>query len=381
MEPNARIAAVPLLVIGFLALAACAEGVRNPLADEAPPAHRTVAAATQEQIGQELARALAAGLADPGARARLRNAMRRSRTVEHKLLLHEFAGTGEGADFLAAASRGSGVAESVLSGWIAALPALDFYLPVLEHRLSWRAGADVVLGLNLDVNDPTLRAYTPTGDQIFLDSRHGVPAQAVLILHPAEPRLYVPEPAAADGETVQTAGDATTAEYEAGCSVEEGWQPVDNLCDGASGNVDGIVYGSGTLQQFTINGSDGWGRLEVIFQGRSSSGEKLWEYRRDGIERARSYTADFSFSPMGSYTSLVELDSWFTGSDDQWGRSYPSTTAFLNGRAGYGSSNGTTFFITSCGAYFGSFWILNCPPYDEVAFFEPKTTGYAVFVY
>jgi hypothetical protein len=372
-------------IVGVLLLSACTEGERGPMTMvEVPAPVASVAEVGRfgslDLVGQELAQALAAGLADPGVRVSLRNAMRFSPYNEHKLVLQEFVETGPGRLFLRSASRESGVPEARLRELIGALPALDFYAPVPEHRLAWRATSDVLLGLNLDTKDPTLNAYGAGGEQVFLHSGDGVPQHAVLILHPAEPKGLRPgADSTRPGETIsdsETEGVLLSLDGDdCGGGGDEMIAPI--TCD--TQPIGGGISPHALLR-FMIHQGDGWGGSEVkfrIIKKELSGSETILHVKQfNGIKPGQWYEVDWRFNGMGSYAHAEEQDSWLTFGNDDWGYSYPNWQAFPGSR-GYAPSGHHTVFINHCGTVFrDGAWEAYCTNW-----YDPHKTVTAVFEY
>jgi hypothetical protein len=156
---------------------------------------------------EEVARAFALAMADSGVRVAVRDAMRASRVTEHKLVLQEFAATAAGRAIVSAAARASGVTESSLATRIASLPALDFYAPFREHRLTWRAEPTVVIGV-AHGEQRILTAYRIDGSSLKLEDNAGVPSDAVLLLRLAERKnRRIDAQADRPGEVIQDPDD------------------------------------------------------------------------------------------------------------------------------------------------------------------------------
>lgn len=202
-----------LALAAAVALGAC-DGARAPLAP-AEPAGMAATGAVSAQLtaaptsaGDRVARALALALSEPAVRVQLRNAMRQSRFHEHKLVLQEYAATREGERLVAAAARHAGTDAATVRGWIAALPALDFYLPIRTHRQAWRGGDNVVVGFTANQDQPGLTGYRTDGAALRLDRRGATASQVVVILHPAEPKSARQDgEAPADAIEVMSLGD------------------------------------------------------------------------------------------------------------------------------------------------------------------------------
>lgn len=365
-----------------LVLSACSDRAESPLL-AAHESAQNVSAADQAAPGQDVAKALASALAEPSVRVRIRNAMRHSPHFEHKLLLQEFIDTNDGRFVLAAAARASGTTVESLRAQLSRLPLMDFYVPVREHRLIWRGNANVVLGLNMDVNDYGLTGYTPAGQAVHLDSRAGVPAQTVIVLHPAEPRMPGASRRSGAGETIQDPDEPvlSTSNFEVA-------EPGDGCCmSGEGGGGPTYKY----LRRFVTPIDDGWGTAEVKFfmwrKNPDNSRTKLWDWRMDGVDRNITYTPNMAFTEMGSYVTVEEMDSWATGDHDSWGESYATTNHALNQQPGFAASGAWTLVMGPCGpVYADDEWRVHCrsdgSPYgDNFAWTKLIRTVDVVFEY
>jgi hypothetical protein len=370
-------------MVAVLFVSGCTDDQRSPTSSAEMPSHAT-SSFTQGRFGsadldgQELARALATALYDPAVRVSLRNAMRFSPHNEHKLVLHEFVATEPGRVFLQTAARRSGVSEARLRELIQQLPALDFYAPVPEHRISWRGSSDVVLGLNLDTKDPTLNAYGAGGEQVFLDSRDGVPARMVLILHPAEVKARRPD---ADrtrpGETIADAGTGTTllSLDGDGCDDGGGTQIAPVVCDS---NPIGGGIPPHSLHKFYLHVGDGWGHSEIRVRIMNSTAI-LHEKKFGSVAKGVWYVVDWRFDGMGTHATIHEMDAWFTGADDFYGHSYASLADWQNAKPGYGASDSETQFFVDCRSWYGP--IASAFQCDEISSTLPIHTVSSVFRY
>jgi hypothetical protein len=273
--------------VSALLLAGC--DTPQPVASEAG-ARRAAAAVRQDGPEQRFARALARAMARPEIRALVRNAMRESRFNENKLVLQEFAATAQGARVVRAVADAAGVDEAAVRGWIAQLPAMDFYAPLPEHRRSWRATADVVVGANMNVDEVRLTAYATDGSVLQLNRRDGIPARPVIILHPAEPKSVVTRRGGRTAEVIDA--DATsgyTIQNETGMGGECDPETAIVPCDTETGSSGGGLGPQVTITQFTPHVHDAWGDLEVMFKHRDASGNNLWEWITSGNFEETSY--------------------------------------------------------------------------------------------
>ena len=174
-----RIAAVTLLVVS----AACRDSAAPT---GSASAEDIVATSSADQL---VARGLALALAQETQRENLHAALRESRWMDHKLLLQDYLRTSQGGELAARAAAAVGLSEVAFRAEVAALPHMDLYLPFREHRLAWRAGEDVLVAATRDLDPAQAVAYGPEGRAVVLRQADGVPRRALLVLHPAEPRI------------------------------------------------------------------------------------------------------------------------------------------------------------------------------------------------
>ncbi|MFL5384785.1 MAG: hypothetical protein ACJ8GN_19860 [Longimicrobiaceae bacterium] len=347
MTPTTRMRLAAVSAVASL-LCAC-DGRHDPVAFEsgsAPSAPRAQTAASSTAGGQRLAQALALALGDAAARAQLRNALRGSPWNEHKLVLGDYAATPEGQRLVAAAAAAAGVAPATVLDWIAAAGPMDFYLPLQPQRQSWAGSDNLVVGLNLDDDDPTLTGYAPDGSVVHLDARNGVPSRVVILLAPAEPKVRRVDAHGGAGGTATQPGTVETMAVNGGdcgptavteCNVENG---------GATGPTR-------VLQSFVPYVADGWGQPELTiihWDTNPLTGEltnQVWNHAFGGSPvGVRNYVNEPT--TFGFYATVVEVrerDGWFTFNDDYWGTgnlAASGTATRIFGRCGtvYGDGYG-----------------------------------------
>lgn len=231
--------------------AAGPDGTRPAFAESSPDA-----------TAQEVAHAIALAMSRQDVRVQVRNAFRASRVTEHKLVLQEFVHTPGGRHLVRAAAEATGTTPAALEARIATLPELDFYLPFLEHRTSWRGTGDVLVGATLSPEEPVLLTYGTDGTAMALDSRVGIPSRPVIVLHPAEPkslRLH-PQPDTR-GEVIQDFTDG-----ELSVSVDPGEEMTTLDCDPYARTCFDVGGGGGSTSADTtlvkdlwVNYTDGFG--------------------------------------------------------------------------------------------------------------------------
>ena len=172
-----------------------------------------------DAVGNRVARALALALKDTKVRAAVRDAMRASPWVEHKLVLQDFVTTPAGQELLRAAARASGEPTSALASAVSSLPLLDFYVPLRADRLSWRGTDNVTVAVALGRDLSTVTAYDVQGRTRQHTGRNRAPSKVssgpvLILLHRAETKGERINPqAAAPGEVIQDANDGEIAVY------------------------------------------------------------------------------------------------------------------------------------------------------------------------
>jgi len=307
----------------------------------------TTEAAASMGAEQEFARVLALALKQPDVRALLHRAMQESRFNEHKLVLQTFLETRDGARLASAMAAAGGVDEGQVRGWAARLPAMDFYVPFVEHRRNWTGGADVVVGANMDVDQSKFTGYTPEGGRIAFDARTGTPRQTVVFLHPAEPKGIRPSsgPRTGDGRVIQDASEADAPlllnmDPDQSCDPQTALLPCpdDGGSSGGGGGGGGgttVPTYTATLVNFKNYTGDGIGGIELLVKHYAGNwnGTKIeqklydenmhwsWEgYYWDDVTTVNSSVR--MASNTTTYIKVYERDSgaesWF-GTDDYWG--------------------------------------------------------------
>ncbi|HEU4559305.1 MAG TPA: hypothetical protein VFS20_15720 [Longimicrobium sp.] len=315
------------------AIAACDGAITEPGALSPGTAAAAASEADAAAQAKRLARAFAVALAQPELRAQLRSAMKESRWTEEKLVLQEFARTRAGEALVAAAAREMRTTPAGLQSTIAALPALDFYLPFQAQRQAWRGSPDVLVGSTFDGDAPAIQAYATGGGVKTLRLEDGVPAQPLLILHPAEPK----QPAGA--QTIE-AGQVRTA--------------------AGAPRMNTVTQPGVYITHFNIQEGDGWfGSIEIQFHSVAVNGvyppysplnpssywifnescDKGSHYPTFNPTEDRGYDGQWLLSPgvtnvnyvsCSFYSStpfyysiqILEIDGGLNGSNDDFGRRF-----------------------------------------------------------
>jgi hypothetical protein len=135
----------------------------------------------QTSLTDKLAGLIAQALRSPDMRALVRDAMRKSRVTEHKLVLQDFALTPAGNRLVAALGVVSQTGTAQVTSWIKSLPRLDFYMPSREHRLAWRGGVDAAVAANVS-STPPRTAYAVSGGSIPIQLSAFRPSAAALFM-------------------------------------------------------------------------------------------------------------------------------------------------------------------------------------------------------
>jgi hypothetical protein len=302
---------------GALGATACSDvGTPTDAAARQPLGARTGA--------DQVSYALALGMQDAGVRADVLAALRESVLSEHKLVLQEFATSERGGRVVAAAARAAGMDAEALGASIARLPEMDFYAPFVEHRAGWTGNADVVVAFAPDPDAPQVTGYTPRGEARTYFAGKAAPAEAMLMLHPAERKEQVLAAPRRSGATIEAFNEASLAMTPVG------------------GTADQVGWGTTYLYQFRFNDSDGWGDAEVEFTacyhsswdsyGRSMAmdlpcfysepGATPGFYRKTGVVKSRLYTPNFALlNARAGFNGYIVVECWEddAANDDYYG--------------------------------------------------------------
>src|SRR5881275_3263317 len=104
---------------------------------------------------------------NPEFRAHVKNELDRSPFREHKLSFQRFLAAGRGHALAAMAQR-TGVATADLGRAAEGAIPLEMYLPVPEHRRTWKGDANVLVATALADHDPPV-AFDVQGNRQLLD--------------------------------------------------------------------------------------------------------------------------------------------------------------------------------------------------------------------
>lgn len=182
---------LPLLACAAV-LSACTEPSESPIFAPNTGSAAKLAATGREARMEELTRVVALALHDQGLRQRIRNDLRDSRyTTEHKLHFARYLQGESGGILLGKMTKESGKSREEFLALISSLPALEFYMPVPEHRATWRGGDVLVASQLVDGAVPV--GYDLKGNPVQLSAMFA-PSTPTLALIPVEGNLSTPLP-------------------------------------------------------------------------------------------------------------------------------------------------------------------------------------------
>lgn len=174
-----------MLITALVGFAACADENRHPLDPEHALASASSSADPDQAALSELTRVVAVALSDQGLRQRVKNDMRASRfTSEHKLPFTDYLHGSSGGILLAKMAKESGQSRAEILSLLDRAPALEFYMPVPEHRETWTGGAPLLIAGTLGEGE-ALVSYNLDGEEVPL-SREAPPEVPTLVLVPVE---------------------------------------------------------------------------------------------------------------------------------------------------------------------------------------------------
>jgi hypothetical protein len=281
-----------VVALGLALLAAACDAPTSTSLDLSP---------AEQQDVQVVARSIALALQEDAVRLAVRDALRDSPWIEHKITLQEYlAGPGGEALLTTAAARG-GVSVDALSARIARLPEMDFYVPSREQRLSWRGTPDVTVAATLDQDATTLDGFTSAGRAVKDATRHDT--GVVLVLAPAELRTerLRPQPLGV-GQSIQAEGDGEEGETIYTWTAADGTRTTARYSELLSGRDTRLkpMYshsgGAGTLVQeiagYMDDGSSSNLELGVLasFYAPDGSFVGSGEWKKTGIPKNTTVT-------------------------------------------------------------------------------------------
>lgn len=174
------------------ALGGCAERTSDPAPLEpGPEEHLTPGPIPVQQDlergrHERLARRFALALKDDAFRHQVYSAFRASPFREGKVHLQSFLASGT-LDWMKRLAEGAGESEPVIQRDLDEAAPIEIYLPVREHRQSWKGDADVLV-VTVEKDDDIPVAFDPSGRRLLLD-RQQPPKTPVISLVRAETRF------------------------------------------------------------------------------------------------------------------------------------------------------------------------------------------------
>lgn len=156
----------------------------------------------------ELTRLVARAFSDAGLRNRVKNDMRTSPFLEHKLEFASYLKGGKGGILLAKMAQHADRSKEQVVALLEDLEPLELelYMPVDEHRSTWTGGPEVIIASHFDEGQKPA-AFTTEGEPYDL-SLEDAPERPVMALVPVETDFDDPLPTSAVENTKDRAGRA-----------------------------------------------------------------------------------------------------------------------------------------------------------------------------
>lgn len=189
----------------LLAVAACADlGPTSTVSSR-------VKLSPEEQTLQTLSSAAATALAEPQVRADVRDAMRASLLVEHRVAFRSYLESPGGARMLASMAHAMDTEPAAVLSALVRLPDLDFYVPSREDRRSWQASDNLIVAGALRLpRDGRLVGFTPAGTVVPVAFEKRRPGVVVFHVTPAQERFRRVDPQSPlPGRVIEDADDGT----------------------------------------------------------------------------------------------------------------------------------------------------------------------------
>ena len=184
----------------------------------------------------ELTRAVAMALANPGLRNQLRSDLRASRhTTEHKLELRSHLKGESGGLLLAQMAYASDLTRDSLLALVNAVRPLEFYMPVAAHRENWSGGGDLLVASQLAEKD-TPTGYDLSGQPVTLSLKEA-PSMPTLSLVPIETNFAT----SLDGKRYKNAHDKGGTAIGTFMVVDPCTDPTAPGCDGGTTPPPGVT--------------------------------------------------------------------------------------------------------------------------------------------
>jgi hypothetical protein len=247
-----------------------------------------------------VARGIAQAMNDPNIRVLVRDAMRRSLLVDHKVPLKEFLATPEGRIVQARAAATLRMAPERFEAIVESLPEMDFLVPRREDRLAWRTTSALAVATTLDNDAPPTMIYLVNG--AARPYAPGAP-EALFLIEPREgqTRRIRPQPDRS-GEAIQDASDGEGGGvftlYDATGRILRRIELAD-LVDAANATTESdVAYGYGSsdttyVDYFWTDANDGAGTMEIEFRAKyydeSNTHVASATLRKEGLDSLVEY--------------------------------------------------------------------------------------------
>lgn len=162
---------IALALLTFALITACSDEPTTPAEQPriSPSASALLSShASDDELADALAAQLALQLSDIGFQAQVRDLLRSSPWVEHKVLVEDLLESRVGESLLrAVAAQVNSPVEDIQNN-VRRLPPLDFYVPLDKQRSSWRPGDALVVGYVPTNKDTLVDAYLPSAEIVRL---------------------------------------------------------------------------------------------------------------------------------------------------------------------------------------------------------------------
>lgn len=254
----------------------------GPRAEPAPDAAAAWQGSVRGDAAVEVTRLVARALGNPGLRSRVKNDMRTSPFLEHKLELASYLKGKRGGVLLAKMAQRSDRSKNDV---LAPLPVLEplrleFYMPYDEHRATWTGGSEVLVASQFDEGEKPA-AYTTDGEpcDLTLEELEGTPDRPVLALVPVETDYDSPLPAEEVENSRDRNGEAIGVYRAAGgpaVSADILKPTIDGGGDNDSGsdNPPGLYMHDNYIDDVGEGGLKGDPELEVHLTAPTSAGDE-----------------------------------------------------------------------------------------------------------
>lgn len=192
MPPDQRKTGTRVLAAVFVAtaLSACSPDATRPVRPSVQATLISQGVTSRQAQQAEWARRVAVALADPALRQRIRNDLRDSPISEFKLQFSDYLRGPSGSRILERLAKTDAITEAAALQELTSMPPLELYMPVAEHRTTWRGGQDLIVATQVEDTDLPV-AWDTQGQRVAL-SLSGPPTTPVLVLVPVETDFTAP---------------------------------------------------------------------------------------------------------------------------------------------------------------------------------------------